>query len=224
MPESQLAIVRQAERLAANLDGGPVKVGKNVLLALVADFVSTPRPDRDRLRRLLKLVQAESGGHVKRGGGYGEQLRLAAREVAGALADDLSDRDLKSLFGWTARLLRNRQDDTPALEREAARPFTAARSPRRDAPPPPAPPPAAPAAPKTSKPWDNVQLGRHNGSPAVFRGKEVATCPQDVLPAELLAAFKALNKKTELRCNVEVVKALGALRVVRIIEWRKVEK
>jgi len=222
MPESQLALVRQAERLAATLDGGPVKVGKNVLLALVADFVSTPRPDRDRLRRLLKLLQAESGGHVKRGGGYGDQLRLAAREVAAVLADDLSNQDLKSLFGWTARLLRNRQDETPAPEREAPRPFATARPPRREAPPPPAPAPVAP--PKPGKLWDNVELGRHNGSPAVFRGKEVALCPQDVLPPELLAAFKALNKKTELRCTAEVVKGLGGLRVVRVVAWRKVEK
>jgi len=219
MPESQLALVLQAERLAATLDGGPVKVGKNVLLALVADFVSTPRPDRGRLRRLLKLIQAESGGHVKRGGGYGEQLRLAAREVAAALANDLSNQDLKSLFGWTARLLRNRQDETPAPEREAARPFSPSR---REAPPPPAP--APPATPKAGKPWEDAQLGWHNGSPAAFRGKEVAACPQDVLPPELFAALKTLKKKSELRCKVEVVKSLGGLRVVRVVDWRKVEK
>ncbi|HEX3532155.1 MAG TPA: hypothetical protein VH988_34275 [Thermoanaerobaculia bacterium] len=133
MPESQLAIVRQAERLAANLDGGSVKVGKNVLLALVADFVSTPHPDRDQLRRLLQLVQAGSGGHASRGGGYGDQLRLAAQVVAGVLDDDFSDQDLKSLFGWTARLLRNRQDETPETQREARPAET--RGPKPQTPP-----------------------------------------------------------------------------------------
>jgi hypothetical protein len=221
MSQSQLALVRQAERLAANLDGGPVKVGKNVLLALVADFVSTPRPDRDRLRRLLKLVQSGSGGHAERAGGYGDQVRLAAEELAAVLADDLSNQDLKSLLGWTARLLRNRQDETPERGSESGRRLSDRR---RDATPtetkqPPAPPPPAPG-----KPWNDAQLSYHNGSPAVFRGKEVAVCPQGVLPDDLFAALKDLKKKSELRCNVEIVKGLGGLRVVRVLDWRKVEK
>jgi hypothetical protein len=114
MPIPQTEILEKAERLAANLVGGPIKVGKNVLLSIVADFMSTPYPDRERLRRTLFLIGEGSGGHLKRGGGaYGDQIRTAVQEVSKALQDDLTDEELKSLFGWTARLLLVRKESLP---------------------------------------------------------------------------------------------------------------
>src|SRR5215210_2139013 len=106
MPKSTAKLVKRAEQLALALTAGPVVVGKNVLLSLTAEFLSAPRPDRKRLRSTVDLVAKGSGGHLKRAGGYGEQVKAAAIEIAGVLEDaDLTDSDLKSLLGWTARLL-----------------------------------------------------------------------------------------------------------------------
>jgi len=105
MTATQSEIMEKAERLASNLVGGSTKVGKNVLLSIVADFMSSPHPDRERLRRTLELIQKGSGGHTKRAGGYGEQVKVAVDEITEALRENLSDDELKSLFGWTARLL-----------------------------------------------------------------------------------------------------------------------
>lgn len=106
----QTEILKKAENMAFNLAGGPTKVAKNVLLAIVADFMSSPHPDRERLRRTLQLLQEGSGGHIKRGGSsYGEQVRAAVLEVERALREGLDDGELKSLFGWTARLLQIRR-------------------------------------------------------------------------------------------------------------------
>lgn len=102
----QTEIVKRAERLATELAGGSVRVEKNVLLSVVADFLSDPRADVERLRRTLRLLKEGSGGHLERGGSYAQQVRAVADGLRETLSDtDLSPTDLKSLFGWTARLL-----------------------------------------------------------------------------------------------------------------------
>lgn len=99
-------ILKKAEHLAARLNSGPAPVKKNVLLGLVSDFMNEPEPDVRRLRQLLQLIEQGSGGHIRRGAGYGEQLRSAVREIRRVLDEGgLDGRDFKSLFGWTARLL-----------------------------------------------------------------------------------------------------------------------
>lgn len=101
-----IEIMKKAEHLAARLNSGPSPVKKNVLLGLVADFMNEPEPDVQRLRHLLELIEQGSGGHIRRGAGYGEQLRAAVREIRKALDErGLDGKDFKSLFGWTARLL-----------------------------------------------------------------------------------------------------------------------
>jgi hypothetical protein len=102
----QTEIVQRAERLATELTGGPVRVEKNVLLSVVADFLSDPRADVERLRKTLRLLKEGSGGHLERSGSYAQQVKAVANGLGETLADhDLSPDDLKSLFGWTARLL-----------------------------------------------------------------------------------------------------------------------
>jgi hypothetical protein len=113
MSESNVDIVKRAEQLALSLTAGLSPVGRNAFLGIVSDFQSAPRPDRVRLSRIVQLIQKGSGGHLKRGGGYGEQVKTAAVEIARVLEDDLSDQDLRSLFGWTARLLLVRREERP---------------------------------------------------------------------------------------------------------------
>ncbi len=109
MSKSQVEIVQNAQRLAADLQAGP-SVTKNALLSVVATFMSDPAGDLERLGRTLKLLENGSGGHLKRGGGFGEQVHLVIREVNLLLArNEWQPKELKSLFGWTARLLQVRQ-------------------------------------------------------------------------------------------------------------------
>jgi hypothetical protein len=116
MSKSQVEIVQNAERLAANLQAGPV-VTKNALLSVVATFMSDPAGDLDRLRRTMTLLEKGSGGHLKRGGGFGDQVRMVIREVGRVLdRGEWQPVELKSLFGWTARLLQVRQ--APRKEKE----------------------------------------------------------------------------------------------------------
>jgi CRISPR type III-B/RAMP module RAMP protein Cmr6 len=80
-------------------------------------------------------------------------------------------------------------------------------------------------APEEAKGWKEVELGWHNGSPAAFRGKDVATCRQEDLPPELLQALKAPKKKTKLLGTVEVRRFLGKEhRIVSVASWRRVDK
>lgn len=106
MSLSQTEIVERAERLATELGGGPVRIEKNVLLSVVADFLSDPRPDVERLRKTLKLLKDGNGGHLRRTASYAQQVEALADGLRETLNDNtLSPTDLKSLFGWTARLL-----------------------------------------------------------------------------------------------------------------------
>ena len=112
MQKSQVEIVRNAERLALNLQAGPTPVkSKNAFLSVVATFMSDPSGDLPRLRRTLALLKQGNGGHLKRGGGFGDQVRMVIGEV-GRLLDgaEWEAAELKSLFGWTARLLLVRQE------------------------------------------------------------------------------------------------------------------
>ena len=139
MPKSQVDILAEAEKLALRLSR-PVEVKKNVLLSLVADFMSSPRPDRARLRQTLELIGAGSGGHLLRAGGYGEQVQAAVEVLLPVLAEaGWDDAETKSLFGWTARLLQAKPDSVPVA---------AASSPPRDRQPSRRPPLSPPSAPK----------------------------------------------------------------------------
>ncbi len=129
MSLSQTEIVQRAERLATELVG--MGVEKNALLSVVADFMSDPRGDVERLRRMLKLLKDGSGGHLKRSASYVQQIKALAEGLQETLDDQgLSPVDLKSLFGWTARLLLVRG------EGEERRAQAAQAAPRRASQPP----------------------------------------------------------------------------------------
>lgn len=110
MSKSQVEIVQNAQRLAADLQAGPA-VSKNAFLSVVATFLSDPVGDLPRLRRTMELLEQGNGGHLKRGGGFGAQVRVVIREVGRLLKrGEWKPDELKSLFGWTARLLLVRQE------------------------------------------------------------------------------------------------------------------
>jgi hypothetical protein len=112
---SQTEVLERAERLAAALAGGETRVERNVLLAVVADFMADREPDLVKLRRTLELLAQGSGGHLRRGGSsYPAQIRTVTAELAAILdAETLESEDYRSLFGWTARLLLVRGLDPP---------------------------------------------------------------------------------------------------------------
>jgi hypothetical protein len=106
MALSQTEILDRVERLASTLAGGATRVEKNVLLAVVADFMTDRQPDLAKLRRTLSLLADGSGGHLKRGGGYAGQIKTVVAALDDLLdAEPLESDEYKSLFGWTARLL-----------------------------------------------------------------------------------------------------------------------
>ena len=109
MSKSQVEIVENAGRLATDLQGAGVE-SKSAFLSIVASFLSDPSGDVNRLRRMMTLLKGGSGGHLNRGSGFGDQARAVIREV-GSLLDrgEWQPEELKSLFGWTARLLQVRQ-------------------------------------------------------------------------------------------------------------------
>lgn len=209
MGKSPADIVEKAERLASSLTAGPVVVGKNVLLGLTADFLSEPRPDRERLRKTIKLISEGNGGHLKRGGGYGDQVRTAVIELRRVLEEDWSDPDLKSLLGWTARLLLVRR--APGQPPTGGR-VRAVSVPAREEPPPEPPKPAQ------KNVLRNVLLKLAQGSATAFRGdKPAAACRPEDLDPELL---KALRKSPRgLRADVEVLKAGNGSRIVGVPRW-----
>ena len=132
-------ILEQAERLASALTGGLFRVERNVLLAVVGDFMADRRPDLERLRKTLRLLRTGSGGHLKRGGAYAKQIEAVTNELERYLAAErpaLQIDDLKSVFGWTARLLLVRGIALPSRQQAGARQIPRSdRALPREAPP-----------------------------------------------------------------------------------------
>lgn len=94
----------------------------------------------------------------------------------------------------------------------------------RDTPPelpPPPPPPPVPTVKEIL--WKDVELGWHLGSPAAFRGNNIATSAQDLLDPALLKDLKKHNKRGDVRGDVVVVKISGGggFRLDRVSSWRK---
>jgi hypothetical protein len=141
----QKAILGHAERLASALGGGATRVERNTLLALVGDFMAERIPEPERLLKTLRLVRAGNGGHLKRGGSYAQQIMAATGEIERFLAaagTALEPNDLKSVFGWTARLLLVR-GGLPAAARQSGARAEGRPVPRHE---PARPRPARPAA------------------------------------------------------------------------------
>lgn len=121
---SQREMVRQAELLAGRLTEQPeVAVSRNVFHALVADFRAAP--DLDRFRRLITLAGKGNGGHKDRSNGYGEQLVQACKILSSFVGKThLAPVELKSVFGWTARMLPTKggegttEENSPPARRE----------------------------------------------------------------------------------------------------------
>jgi hypothetical protein len=140
---SQTEILERAERLASTLAGGATRVEKNVLLAVVADFMTDRRPDIQKLRRTLRLIGEGSGGHLKRAAGYAVQIKTVVAALGDFLdSESLDPEEYKSLFGWTARLLLVRGLPASRPPRPDPRSATPQRPNRPQIPPKaPAPPP-----------------------------------------------------------------------------------
>jgi hypothetical protein len=158
-------ILKKAEHLAAELNKGPAPVKKNVLLGLVSDFMNEREPDVRRLRKLLDLIEQGSGGHIRPGAGYGDQLRSAIREIRKVLDQGgLDGNDFKSLFGWTARLLLVRSAPARPIPGggRAGWPQTGRPAPDRHEPRPAAPPPKAGFGSVSSKGMSDLEKLRRS--------------------------------------------------------------
>jgi hypothetical protein len=171
---SQLPYVERAQKLASELKG----VERNVFLSIVADFLTDPRSEPARLRRMLDLLGKGSGNHLERSGSFGAQARAVIRELTSVLADrDLSPAELRIVLGWTARLLLVRSkksnegpriDPGPRVIHRAPANGMRATKPHRQPSPRPASVPAAPAA-SVAPSWENRirGIGWGNAGPIV---------------------------------------------------------
>ncbi len=116
---SQVAIVERANELAEDLCSGPVPVERNTLLSVVADFLSDPKAPTERLERTLTLLASGSGGHLNRSKGFKAQATEVIRVVGQLLrSKDYAPESLRSLLGWTARLLLVRRPAKPGRRGE----------------------------------------------------------------------------------------------------------
>jgi hypothetical protein len=158
---SQLPFVKRAEVLASRLQG----VERNVFLSIVADFLTDPRSEPSRLERMLDLLNKGSGNHLNRSGSFGEQAHTVVQQLPSILKDpDLSSAELRTVLGWTSRLLQVRSGKSGEVQGDSPhppgtrpqkqpsvyqpRPTKPPRPVSRAAPPPPAPAvSSAPAAP-----------------------------------------------------------------------------
>jgi hypothetical protein len=212
MSLSQTEILTRAERLASTLAGGRTRVEKNVLLSVVADFLSDPRAELPRLRRTLQLLRAGSGGHLERSDSYRQQIQAVVEELDKTLAEgDLSPGDYKSLFGWTARLLLVRGG--PA-ERSVPPGRTDEQTGVRPLPPrPPAAPfgavlPAPPKKPKERKEPDPT--------PTVRRGDRIVV---EVVRIEARRYFlRPVGGGEEIVFQGGVSWEVGETKKVRVVE------
>lgn len=111
MPASQIQLLDHARDLADKLASGATPVKAGTLRSILADFMSAPQPDQAKLRRMLRLLKEGSGGQLARSGSFPDQVLAAIGVLDRILEDsDLTPQELKTLFGWTARLLLIRSD------------------------------------------------------------------------------------------------------------------
>lgn len=131
MSASQSELVISARALAEELATGTPPVKRNIWQSLVANF----QLDRDlpRFRRLVAAVEQDDKLRA-RGRGYGEQLDQVVAILDRLLTEGRHSADeLRTLFGWVARLLQIKSD------------FRGPRRPEPNRPTPPRQPPPKPA-------------------------------------------------------------------------------
>jgi hypothetical protein len=206
--QSQLPYVNRAVELASRLKG----VERNVFLSIVADFLTDPRSKPASLVRLLELLGKGSGNQLKRSGTFGDQALVVVQYLPAILKDrDLSAPELRSVLGWTSRLLKvrsgkNGEGDGPQPRRPAnqMRPTKPLRPVSRSAPPP------APAVSSTSAPpsWKaRIQgLGWGNAGPIV---------------SELLSELKGDTRREAANAIIEKMGGKREFKAKREKPWVK---
>ncbi len=123
MATSQIELVDRARGLADRLAAARPPVKANTLRTLVADFMSSPAPDRSGLLKMLRLLKQGSGGHLERSGNFPDQAQAAIEVLDPFLEEStLEPRELKTLLGWTARLLLVRGEKRRSPMASAGRP------------------------------------------------------------------------------------------------------
>lgn len=111
---TQREIVERADLLANQLTVGPTPVERNTLLSVVANFLADPSSEPARLARTLALLDRGNGGHLDRSPAFGRQVRLVIRVIGDLLREpNIEAGELRSLLGWTARLLLVRRPARP---------------------------------------------------------------------------------------------------------------
>jgi hypothetical protein len=142
-------------------------------------------------------------------------VRLVIREVGHLLdREEWHPKELKSLFGWTARLLLVRQEPRAQQESEPRTAPPDRQRPRQDRPLPDRPLPAAgkqgkklPAPPATIL-WSGAKVTLSRGRVVAFHKSQRAEADPKRLPAEIVDRLRAAPGN-ELRADVVVVKISG---------------
>lgn len=101
MSRSAGALIEDAHALADELwSRGGVK--RSTFGALLARFRTDG--DREQLTRLLRELRTGSGGHIRRGRGFGDQVDAAAAVLESFLARSRhTSAELQTIFGWAGR-------------------------------------------------------------------------------------------------------------------------
>jgi hypothetical protein len=201
--QSQLPFVERAAKLASNLKG----VERNVFLSIVADFLTDPRSEPARLRRMLDLLEKGSGNHLERSGSFGDQARIVIRELPSILTDkDLSPTELRIVLGWTARLLLVRSGKITGSQTKPKSQVIhpAPANGMRPTKPPlrpssrPTPIPAAPAAPATPS-WENRIRGIGWGNAAQIVSDLLSTHTGDTRREIAKAILEKMGGRREVK-------------------------
>ena len=213
---SQLPFVKRAEELASQLQG----VERNVFLAIVADFLTDPRSETSSLARMLDLLKRGSGNHLNRSGAFSEQARVVVQRLPSILKDsELSTAELRTVLGWTSRLLQVRSGKSEEGHRDSQRPtgnHQKKQSPvyqqrptkplrpvSRSAPPPPAPAVSSTPAPPS---WEARIRGINwgNAGPIV---------------SELLTELVGDSRREAVKAIIEKMGGRRALRAKKDKPW-----
>ncbi|MFN7963394.1 MAG: hypothetical protein U0002_19185 [Thermoanaerobaculia bacterium] len=133
-----LPLLQEAQRLAALLtEHRETAVKRGLLLSVTADFLG--RGGLPRLLRTLEALGRGSGGHLRRGGGYRDQMEALLRVLSAELPRfSGTEEELKTVLGWTGWLLATAQNPDLATS-PAPREKPAEKPTRNTKPDPPEP-------------------------------------------------------------------------------------
>jgi hypothetical protein len=223
--QSQLPFVTRAEALASLLKS----VERNVFLSIVADFLTDPRSEPAHLMRMLELLGKGSGNQLKRSGTFGDQALVVVQHLPSILNDEnLSPAVLRSILGWTSRLLKvrsgkNGEDDRrppgllgggglqPRRPANQMRPTKPLRPVSHPTPPPAQAGPSAPEAPNWKARIQGLGWGNAGSIVSVLLGELKGDVRREAAKAiiEKMGGKKEFKGKKDKAWVLELFEAAG---------------